>query len=46
MGKKGYIILAVSLVVASAAFYFYRKTRAFVPTQESAKHPIEIVFNP
>jgi len=46
MNKKVYIILGISLVVASAAFYFYKKQKGFVPTEKSATARIEIVFNP
>jgi hypothetical protein len=46
MNKRVYVILAASLVLASVAYYFYRKTLAFQPTQESANAQVEVVFNP
>jgi hypothetical protein len=46
MNKKVYIILGISLLAASVAFYFYKKEKAFVPTEKSVTTKIEIVFNP
>ena len=46
MNKRVYVILAASLVLASVAYYFYRRTLAFQPTKESASAEVEVVFNP
>jgi hypothetical protein len=46
MNKRGYVILAFSLALASAAYYFYRRNLSFNPTKESAAAEVEVVFNP